>query len=127
MDRVCAGCGEPLTWPGRSNRRHHDARCRKAAYTRRQRERQAPGLAERNPSEVDLVEYVARGGQTNWRAAAWLLERRYPERWGPGAEPEPAIPDEPDRFAEIDELAVRRRRSPTASPVLPRPRPPDEW
>jgi hypothetical protein len=36
-------------------------------------------------AEVRQVALIARAGQTQWRAAAWLLSRRAPERWGRGA------------------------------------------
>ena len=34
-------------------------------------------------AELDLVEHVRIAGHEKWQAAAWLLERRYPDRWGP--------------------------------------------
>ena len=119
-ERLCEGCGEPLERPSRRNRRHHGPRCRKAAYLRRQHEREtaepAPVLTldreavlEEALAEWRLVAHVARAARTNWRAAAWMLERRYPERWLHGAEPEPVLPDGSDPFAEVDELARRRR------------------
>ncbi len=33
-------------------------------------------------SEARDVALIARAGEKHWRAAAWRLERRYPERWG---------------------------------------------
>jgi hypothetical protein len=132
MNQVCEGCGGRLTGPGRSDRRHHNSQCRKMAFLRRQLERQAPELTQPPPthaepthaldrealleealSEPRLLVYVARAAQTNWRASAWLLERRYPERWGARRrELELAVPREGDPFAELDELAARRRRHP---------------
>lgn len=70
--------------------------------------------------EERLVGLVAAGAKTNWRAAAWLLERRHPERWAPvrrsalDEEPVPVAPDEHDPFAEIDELAAKRSAHPPA-------------
>jgi transposase len=32
-------------------------------------------------SEARLVVLIARAAVHDWKAAAWLLERRYPERW----------------------------------------------
>jgi hypothetical protein len=28
------------------------------------------------------LRHIAEAAETNWRAAAWYLSRRYPERWG---------------------------------------------
>ena len=62
---------------------------------------------------IAVVEDAARRG--SWNAAAWLLERRFPERWlkaterrlpKPPREPKPS--DEDKAFAEIIELARRR-------------------
>lgn len=57
---------------------------------------------------VAVVEDAAREG--SWNAAAWLLERKWPERWAKRAKPKPAPEREKpaDPFAEIDELAERR-------------------
>lgn len=74
---------------------------------------------ERAQSEGEArnVALIARAATDNWQAAAWLLERRYPERWArpsqrgqqePAAEPEPAA----DPFSEVDELAQRRTSQP---------------
>jgi hypothetical protein len=128
-ERLCEGCGKPLPASARPNRHHHSHACQKRAYRRRQREREA-AAAERAvgsfglrpeqeaalaaaTSEPRLLALVAREAPTNWRAAAWMLERRYPERWGLRPrrleDVEPA-PDPSDPFAEVDELAARRRR-----------------
>lgn len=85
---------------------------RDAPY-RRFREAVEQTMAE---SETRNVAIIATAAQSNWQAAAWLLERTYPERWArpsqraaftdPDAAPA-AAPDDP--FAEVDELAERRR------------------
>jgi hypothetical protein len=71
----------------------------------------------RATGEVANVAAIANAARESWQAAAWLLERQYPERWGrvsvrvrddvpaPEPIPEPAA----DPFAEVDELAQRRR------------------
>lgn len=74
-------------------------------------------------TEAALVAMVTRAAQRNgWQAAAWILERRWPERWGKPMErlnglgsvaagPAPAV----DPFEQLDvvtdELAPRRRAS----------------
>lgn len=62
----------------------------------------------RAEAEARAIAQVARAGGDDWRAAAWLLERQYPERWSrpptrDGEEPPPL--DERD---DLDELAGRR-------------------
>jgi hypothetical protein len=37
-------------------------------------------VLDRHLEEPYLVGLIAKAGRTNWRASAWLLERRYPER-----------------------------------------------
>jgi hypothetical protein len=62
------------------------------------------------PALVARVVQAAVNGQ--WRASAWLLERRYPERWAPKTRTTDDVrPHErtPHPFAEVDELARRRR------------------
>jgi transposase len=34
-------------------------------------------------TEARAVVLILRAAQTDWRASAWWLERRWPERWGP--------------------------------------------
>ena len=66
-------------------------------------------------AESRQVMVISQAAKTHWQAAAWLLERRYPDRWArvsqrgdTAATPEPvAAPDDP--FTEVDELAARRR------------------
>jgi hypothetical protein len=95
------------------------------AFVRRQRESESPELSPPEPnlaldqaailaeatSEVRLVAQVARAAASgSWRAACWLLERKYPQRWGTGSrEPELGVPRDGDPFAAVDELARRRR------------------
>jgi transposase len=61
-----------------------------------------------------LAAIVAASQRGSWQASAWILERRWPERWArpPRRQEEPIPTSEPvadDPFAEVDELAARRR------------------
>jgi transposase len=57
---------------------------------------------------IALIDAAAERGQ--WHAAAWLLERRWPERWmRPSSRPaSPTEPEIPDRFLEILKQPPRR-------------------
>lgn len=78
------------------------------------RERVEQARAE---GEVRNVTNIARAAIESWQAAAWLLERQYPERWGRPSSPQrrEAPPEDTPReaefdpFAEVDELAERRK------------------
>jgi hypothetical protein len=127
--RTCATCGEELPALARSNRRYCDAACRRRAHERRRRPPVETELApvlpitddarlaeavERATAEVRLVGLVAAEARHNWRAAAWILERSHPERWGPvrrRPDGELEVVDDP-MFAEVDELRRRRERQP---------------
>jgi hypothetical protein len=66
--------------------------------------------AARAEAEVRGIARIATAASENWQAAAWLLERQYPDRWGRPAvrqdgERAPAPAAGPDR---LDELARRR-------------------
>jgi hypothetical protein len=84
---------------------------RDAVY-RRFRERVERARGEAEARNVALITQAA---STNWQAAAWLLERTYPERWARPSQREKdeaaaapaAAPNDP--FKEVDELAQRRR------------------
>jgi hypothetical protein len=131
--RRCESCGRPLGSTSRPDRRYCGAACRQAGYERRRLAnrdvasakatsgRPAPALlaeleaaVERATDEMRLVAIVAAAAPTNWRAAAWLLSRRWPERWSSRRpvedEPTPPASDPDDPFREVDELAARRRR-----------------
>jgi hypothetical protein len=112
---VCGSCGSVLT--GRSDRRYCSAACRKRAHRqhqleeRRSLEELVGEPAEGACDEPWLVGQITAAAATNWRAAAWLLERRYPERWGlrSRSTSERSRSIVSDVFAEVDELAARRR------------------
>lgn len=96
-------------WMERGDPTRKDAR---DARYRRFREQVEQARAE---AETRNVAIVAQAAQTDWKAAAWLLERTYPERWARASQrglidgPESAMaPGDP--FAEVDELAAARRR-----------------
>lgn len=80
------------------------------------RERVERARAEGEAHNVAIIAREARGG--NWQAAAWMLERQWPERWARPSQREayidrladvPVRPDD-DPFSELDELAAARRR-----------------
>jgi hypothetical protein len=62
-------------------------------------------MARAEPGLIAAILRAAQGG--SWQAAAWLLERSFPDRWG---KPEGRQPPQPvDAFTQIDQLAARRR------------------
>jgi hypothetical protein len=72
----------------------------------------------RAEGEARNVAHIATAARESWQAAAWLLERQHPDRWGrvsvrlreelneEAREPAAAADDDP--FAEVDQLAERR-------------------
>jgi transposase len=70
----------------------------------------------RADAEARNVAIIANAARDHWQAAAWLLERQYPERWARASQrgqatskPETATKSDP--LAELDELATRRRHA----------------
>jgi transposase len=69
-------------------------------------------------AETRFVALIAEAAQTTWTAAAWWLERRYPDRWGrreriehTGKDGDPIEYVVSKRVEEkIDELAERRNK-----------------
>ena len=63
-------------------------------------------------TEAQLVEVVMDAAEAgSWNAAAWILERRYPERWLKlTARPQAPEPQEHDRFEAVIQLAEARKR-----------------
>jgi hypothetical protein len=87
---TCCDCGGPVV--GRADKLYCSDLCRLRAFRRRSRERVE--LSLRSPSteellariseprlEAALVSGVARAAARDWRAAVWILERRWPQRW----------------------------------------------
>lgn len=67
-------------------------------------------------AEYSLVSKIVKQAGYSWRAAAWILERRWPEHWATLSERKRANDDgdedEPENpLAEFDELAERRVKS----------------
>jgi hypothetical protein len=121
-ERRCANstCRRLLASTSRPDRKFCSSSCRVTAHQRRRRsdENRAVPLSaeleralEKATEETRLVAIVAAAAPKNWRAAAWLLERKFPSRWTvrrPAAEPEP-VPVA-DEFFEVDQIAAQRRK-----------------
>ncbi len=80
------------------------------------REFRAAVQAARAEGEAILVTRIAKAATNgSWGAAAWLLERRWPERWAkivdrsPSGKQDSAPAQQEDPFAKLDELASRRQ------------------
>ncbi len=75
-----------------------------------QREQLETARAE---GEARAVARIAQAAGTSWQAAAWMLERQYPDRWArksvrPADDPSHAIDmPEPD-ITKLDELRAKR-------------------
>ena len=75
--------------------------------------------AERE-GEDELVGLIRAAANRTWQAGAWLLERRYPDRWGRKLKAEVvAEPPSAERKRAVDGSPIRRRRVLTGSAFLP--------
>jgi hypothetical protein len=89
----CEVCGERLPPGSRADRRYCSPRCKVRAWRRGQRPRLQlvvdGNLAEEVELDLDeeerlqagLVGSIIEASRHDWRAAAWLLQRRWPERY----------------------------------------------
>jgi hypothetical protein len=65
--------------------------------------------------EAQLVSRIRTAANDNWQAAAWLAERRFPERWtkqSMNAEKAPETPAVKSEWAELDGTGVTPIRAP---------------
>jgi hypothetical protein len=126
-DRRCEYCEVLLASTSRPDRRYCSPGCRQSAYAQRRGSRPVAVIPPAEQTEIErilaqatreerlVLRVAAAAAKGQWRASAWLLERRYPERWArPSRQEErrPAPTSSPEAmfFAEIDELARRRAR-----------------
>jgi hypothetical protein len=88
-------CRALLSTLSRPDKRYCSTACRVAAHRWAQATDRLPPaalarLAEELPpavAEGALVAGIARAAAADWKAAAFILERRFPSRWGPATEP----------------------------------------
>ena len=85
----------------------HTSACRKRAHCQRQREHAAV-VVELPTTESLHEQAIMRAAAAQWRAAAFLLERKFPEGWSPTRRAsEPTVPDVDDSFARSTESPSR--------------------
>src|SRR4051812_43385187 len=86
MARACANCGRILG--GRADKVFCSSACRVAAFRDRpprgELVRLVDAVADNREARLEavLLAAVSRAAEDDWRASAWILERRYPDRWG---------------------------------------------
>lgn len=78
-------------------------------------------------AELDALEHVRRAGHEKWQAAAWYLERRAPDRWGPTLKLDAAAiermverlsDDELEAFAEVIERRALGSGNPKETEIV---------
>jgi hypothetical protein len=127
--RRCANpsCRRRLGETSRPDKVYCSPACRVAAHERRRGEREEEAarvldvpeleavLARATTEERLLAQIAGAAAKGQWRASAWILERRFPERWAARPRPpaesesEPKVADD-SVFAEVDEIAQRRAK-----------------
>ena len=88
--RRCLSCNAVIAATARGDRRFCSTACRMRAHRRRHglrsvsRDQLELLIAGVEPplAESALVEGIARAARDDWKAAAYILSRRWPERWG---------------------------------------------
>jgi hypothetical protein len=90
--RYCLACGRPLPLHRRADARYCSTRCRVLAHRRRHGSGFTPADLDRlaeaagpiaEPLLVAAVQAAVLRG--SWQAAAWVLSRRWPQRWAAAA------------------------------------------
>ena len=96
-------CGRPLTPYSRADARYCSTRCRVLAHRRRHGSGFTPSDLDRlagsaGPIAESLLLAAVQAAvlRGSWEAAAWVLSRRWPQRWGPAAARTAREPDELD-------------------------------
>jgi hypothetical protein len=129
-ERRCQVCKALIATTSRPQRRYCSAACRQSAYERRRRWRSVAVISPSEATDIErilasatseerlVLQVAAAAAKGQWRASAWLLERRWPERWGPPEKRSAVevVVDRPpnaidDVFAELDEIRARRERA----------------
>jgi hypothetical protein len=104
--RYCLACGRPLALYVRADARYCSTGCRVLAHRRRHGSGFTAGDLDRlaesagpiaEPLLVAAVQAAVMRG--NWQAAAWVLSRRWPQRWAAAAG---RVAREPDLLEELE-------------------------
>jgi hypothetical protein len=103
--RYCLACGRLLALHRRADARYCSTRCRVLAHRRRHGGEFTAGDLDRlaeaagpiaEPLLVAAVQAAVMRG--SWKAAAWVLSRRWPQRW---AAPAGRVAREPDELEAL--------------------------
>jgi hypothetical protein len=104
--RLCTVCGRPIPVSSRADRRYCSTRCRVLAFRQRHGSGTIrPAVLDRMAetagplSEPALLRGIERAAADDWQAAAWVLSRRWPQRW---AAPAGRVAREPDLLHDLE-------------------------